>query len=141
VQPAGDRHGRPPEPPPERQSAGAGHGSPPRRRPDEVALHSGPDAAYPLLRERVRAAPRRLLAHAAAEQPWTGPAPATPAAVVQRIRAAQRWLAGAQAAAADLDAAFAAGLHDATAILRDVGRFDERVGAWFAAVARASGAA
>jgi hypothetical protein len=140
VQPTGDRHGRPAEPPPDRPPPGGSHGSPPHQPADEALVHAGPDAAYPLLRERVLAATRRILEHAATEPPFAGPAKASPAAAVQRIRAEQRWLAGAGSAraavAAGLELAFRAGYDDATAILRDVGRWDELVAAWFVEVGR-----
>lgn len=138
LQPLADRFG-----PAVRHRAGADarhRDAPAREREgDRAEFSDGGAAAFGLLRERVLAATRRLLDidGNAAVPAFQARAPAAAAAAVAAIHAAQRWLAGAAGASPEpavIDRAFALGLAEAMAILRDVGRWDAGVASWFSAV-------
>jgi len=151
VQAAGGRFGSPrQQQAPERQGQPARGQVAHERASDAVHLSDGLHACYPLLRERVLAATRRLSCCSGQPQPpasvvgldspATGP-PTGPAAAAAAIVQQQRRLCGArlqEAGIADqLRTAFAAGLAEARGILREVGRLDAGVEAWFAAVVAA----
>jgi hypothetical protein len=158
VQATGGRFGSPRHTP-ERQGQPARGQAAQERAGDAVQLSDGLHAACPLLRERVLAATRRLLCSSLQPSP---PAPVvapeartpkaasprdslsvadSPAAAAAAIVQQQRRLCGARLQEAGigelLRAAFAAGLADARGILREVGRLDAGVEAWFAAVVAA----
>jgi hypothetical protein len=127
---------------PERQGQPARGQVAHERASDAVQLSDALHACYPLLRERVLAATRRLLCGGVQPSPPASVVgPDSPAAAAAAIVQQQRRLCGARLQEAGiaelLRAAFAAGLAEARGILRDVGRLDAGVDAWFAAVVAA----
>jgi hypothetical protein len=155
VQATGGRFGSPRQQhAPERQGQPARGQAAHERAGDAVQLSDGLHACYPLLRERVLAATRRLPCCSpqlsppasvvgpdlSAAGPPIGP-PIGPVAAAAAIVQQQRRLCGARLQEAGiaelLREAFAAGLAEARGILREVGRLDAGVEGWLAAVVAA----
>jgi hypothetical protein len=111
---------------------------------DRADVSAAAAVAMPLLRERTLAAARGAFGDAAALPPGGTPADGSPSPqqVVDHLLHDVRWLA-ARSGASCPPAALAAdvplrvllrGADDAEAVLRDVGRLDDALAAWFAAV-------
>ena len=141
----GDRH-RPSSDSSRKSDPAVREESQPRQEHDQAELSEAVQVAFPLLRGRVLAATRKLVATSDAPEPhaFHEELPGTSLDAVRLIHAAQRWLlaaAGRSATALEIDAAFVEGHAEAVAILQEVGKWDAAVVAWFAEVEAVPGLA
>jgi hypothetical protein len=138
LEPLGDRYGPVPQQP-ERHLPHRDDGQKPLSGDDSADLSAATEVVYPLLRQRVLDDTKRRMPAGAPLTPgafWRAGAPSGPVAAVAWIQSEQRWLwgVGTHEDAAELRAAFDAGLAETAEILREVTHGDVAVEQWLAGV-------